>query len=148
MAPAIFRSKPAVVAANRLRKNASHSAPHMVASSTPSDNITAATDQPWVEVGSSSACLLPELAELYWTGVRNELEDILYALKEWQQPQFSEARDVETGDDFVHGFDTFVDQVCVGSRNFARRYGILHLPAPILLDFPRLDLTGCTNGLF
>ena len=125
MAPTLVRSLSGIISVNRLRKNNPHSRSQSQthSQSTPSENITIAPDQPWQEVGPAASCLLPELEKLYWVGVRNELENILFVLKEWQSPEFVEAIPIETEEDFVHGFDTFIDQVSQGSRSFAKRYG-------------------------
>ncbi|KIW99884.1 uncharacterized protein Z518_10812 [Rhinocladiella mackenziei CBS 650.93] len=122
MAPAILRNIAAVVAAKRIINSHPQSQIHSSSNSTPSDNITAAPDQPWGEVGPADTHLLPELKKLYWIGVRSELENILFALREWRKPEFADPDSIENEDDFIHGFDTFVDQVCQGSRAFARRY--------------------------
>lgn len=122
MAPAILKTVSAVVAARRLRKQTSQNVPQSQPSTT-SSNITSAPDQPWVQVGPAKEHLFVKLKELYWVGVRAELENILFALKEWQLPEYADAEAIETEEDFVHGFDTFVDQVSQGARKFASRYG-------------------------
>ncbi|KAL1960139.1 hypothetical protein VTO42DRAFT_311 [Malbranchea cinnamomea] len=67
--------------------------------------------------------LLPEIEEMYWEGVRREVEIVLLTLKQWQEQEGASIALPPEGDvDFIHGFDTFVDQVCEESRSFARRY--------------------------
>ena len=73
---------------------------------------------------SPDELLLPEIEEMYWDGVRRELEIILLTLKQWQEQEGGPVTIPDESEvDFIHGFDTFVDQVCEESRNFARRYG-------------------------
>jgi hypothetical protein len=88
-----------------------------------STNITNAPDLPWTVIGDSRNHLLEELKKLYWEGVKCELEVILFTLKRWQQPEYSSIVLSEEDDDFIHGFDTFIDQVSQESRAFATRYG-------------------------
>lgn len=87
--------------------------------------ITPGPDIPWERVGpegGAAQSLLPELEQMYWNGVKNELEVILLTLKKWREAEYeSVLLEVET-DDFVHGFDTFIDQVTQESREFASRY--------------------------
>jgi hypothetical protein len=80
-------------------------------------------DIPWKEVGSANEHLLPELRKIYWDGVKRELAHILLTLHEWQQSKYSKIYLDDEDDDFIHGYDTFLDQVSVHSRVFAQRYG-------------------------
>lgn len=87
-------------------------------------NITQAPDVPWTLIGSAEETLLSELGKMYWEGVRQELEVILLTLKKWQQPEYSSVLLKDETDSFIHGFDTFIDQVSQESRAFASRYGM------------------------
>lgn len=92
----------------------------------PSGHINAAPDIAWERIGSEEGgaqTLLLELEQMYWDGVKNELEVILLALKQWQEAEYSSVSLEDESDDFVHGFDTFIDQVSQESRAFAHRYG-------------------------
>jgi hypothetical protein len=100
-------------------------------SAVPSSNITPAPDLPWTLIGSADESLLSELGKMYWEGVRQELEVILLTLKKWQQPEYSSVLLKDETDGFIHGFDTFIDQVSQESRAFASRYGVLW-PFPVL----------------
>jgi len=80
-------------------------------------------DLPWEELGAASEYLLPELRKMYWAGVKRELTHILLTLHEWQLPKYSAILLEDEEDDFIHGYDTFLDQVCYDSRAFALRYG-------------------------
>jgi hypothetical protein len=88
-------------------------------------NITSAPETSWTPLGLGKDVLLRELEALYWEGVRGELENILRTLNTWHKPDFSSVRVDDEDDDFIHGFDTFIDQVTEESRAFAIRYGIL-----------------------
>lgn len=89
-----------------------------------STNITDAPNLPWHPIGPAADCLPPELEDLYWEGVKNELEVILFTLRKWQQPKYSSVALDDEADHFIHGFDTFIDQVSQESRAFAIRYSM------------------------
>jgi hypothetical protein len=61
---------------------------------------------------------------MYWTAVKQELEDIFFTLREWQGPKFDSVVQPDELDTHIHGFETFVDQVNESSRGFAERYGM------------------------
>jgi len=94
-------------------------------SSPSSNNITNAPNLPWTEIGDAETYLRQELTSLYWEGVKRELEVILLTLKKWQEPEYSSVVLDDEKEKFVHGFDTFIDQVSQESRAFAIRYGML-----------------------
>ncbi|KAK2768344.1 hypothetical protein FQN54_000198 [Arachnomyces sp. PD_36] len=90
-----------------------------------SDYLTPAPDIAWERVGphgSGAQTLFPELEQMYWDGVKNELEVILLTLKRWQEAEYSSVSVDDELDDFVHGFDTFIDQVSQERKEFADRY--------------------------
>jgi soluble cytochrome b562 len=62
---------------------------------------------------------------MYWNGVKRELAHILLTLRKWQQPKYASTILSDETDDFIHGFDTFIDQVSETAREFADRYGTL-----------------------
>jgi len=99
-------------------------------SSTSSNNITNAPNIPWIEIGDAESHLLQELRNLYWDGVKRELEVILLTLKQWQESEYASVMLEDETDRFVHGFDTFIDQVSQESRAFAVRYGTLNIALP------------------
>lgn len=70
---------------------------------------------------------------MYWNGVKRELAHILLTLRKWQQPEYASTILSDETDNFIHGFDTFIDQVSETSREFAARYG--KLPVVRLGDF-------------
>jgi hypothetical protein len=89
-----------------------------------SSSITTASNLPWHRInGSAHDSLLPELQKMYWNGVKRELAHILLTLRKWQQPEYTFTILSDEKDDFIHGFDTFIDQVSETSREFAARYG-------------------------
>jgi hypothetical protein len=88
-----------------------------------SSNITRAPNLKWEKIdGPVQETLFREMQKMYWEGVRRELLPILLTLRKWQQSEFAETTLVDEKDDFIHGFDTFVDQVSETSRGFADRY--------------------------
>lgn len=85
--------------------------------------ITSLPSSKWEQIkGPVQETLLPELQKMYWDGVKRELAHILLTLRQWQQPKFASTTLTDENDDFIHGFDTFVDQVSERSRDFAERY--------------------------
>lgn len=89
-----------------------------------SSTITPAPNIPWHLIGAAQDHLLEKLEDMYWGGVRGELELIVRTLRMWEQPQHSSIVMDDEKDDFIHGFDTFIDQVSQESRAFAARYGV------------------------
>ena len=90
-----------------------------------SSNITDSENRPWTLIGEAKDHLLAELEQLYWTGVEHELASVLFTLRTWQSHEFSKITLADESDDFVHGFDTFIDQVSEESREFADQVGKL-----------------------
>ena len=77
----------------------------------------------WQEVGCAEKHLRGELEVLYWDGVKNEIENIIQVLQVWQQPQNAAVQLPDEDDDFIHGFDTFVDQVSLEDHEVAEKLG-------------------------
>lgn len=98
-------------------------------SSGPPSSITDAADTKWREVGKAEDHLLQELTNLYWIGVESELESVLLALRAWKSPKKGSDDQGEDGDededDFIHGFDTFIDQVGEDGHFLAEKVGQL-----------------------
>lgn len=97
--------------------------PVLAATSLHSSHITASPDISWKKIGLGEDHLLSELENLYWDGVKAELENIVRTLKIWQQPEYAEVTIKDESDDHIHGFDTFLDQVSQEARAHAIRYG-------------------------
>ena len=92
------------------------------APSAPPSCITEAEDSKWRDVGEAQNILLEELTKLYWIGIETELESVLVALRHWQKQKQPDLEEVDT---FIHGFDTFIDQVSDDGRVFADKVGSL-----------------------
>lgn len=74
-------------------------------------------------IGPGADHLLAEMRSMYWAGVRRELKNILLALKTWQQEDFADIiLEDEKGEQWIHGYDTFVDSVSEWGREAAKRY--------------------------
>jgi hypothetical protein len=74
-------------------------------------------------IGPAKNHLQRELLHLYWQGVRRELHYILQTLRKWQDATFAKVsceEAVQSGP--PSGFDTFVNQVVLSSRQFATEY--------------------------
>ncbi|KAF7502014.1 hypothetical protein GJ744_010126 [Endocarpon pusillum] len=87
-----------------------------------SSNVADAPRIPWGKVGPAEACLHQALLDMYWGGVKRELAHVLLTLKKWQQPEYAKTVLPDEEDDFIHGYDTFLDQVSEASQGFAHRY--------------------------
>jgi hypothetical protein len=79
---------------------------------------------------------------MYWDGVKREIEVILITLRKWQESDDGLKEPEEDTDDFIHGFDTFIDQVGQESRAFATHYSkysslMIFVSAQQLLDVLR-----------
>ncbi|KAL4784227.1 hypothetical protein BJX76DRAFT_357191, partial [Aspergillus varians] len=87
--------------------------------------ISEAAISPWTLIEEGPDHLLHNLEQLYWTGVERELENVLLTLKEWQSQPLATSDLPDEVDDFIHGFDTFIDQVHEDSRDFAEQIALL-----------------------
>lgn len=105
------------------------------------DNITQGPKIPWNPIGPGGSHLLNQLDEMYWEGLKGELENIIRTLRIWQQPEFDDVKIGDEADDHIHGFDTFLDQVSQESRDYAIRYGEFVVSKPC--GSPWIVLTGC-----
>jgi len=87
-------------------------------------NVTdAAPKAPRDLVGLAAVHLNSKLQEMYWAGVRRELKHIVLTLKKWQWPEYASTVLPDENDHFIHGYDTFLDQVSQSTWNFAQRHG-------------------------
>jgi hypothetical protein len=91
--------------------------------SSSSSNITNLEERPWTLIGEAKDHLLAELEQLYWIGIERELISVLLTLRTWQSRELSTVTLADESDSFVHGFDTFIDQVSERSREFADQFG-------------------------
>ncbi|KAH8705641.1 hypothetical protein BGW36DRAFT_367945 [Talaromyces proteolyticus] len=93
-------------------------------SSKPTIKSESSSDAAWSPIGLGNDKLRGELEELYWKGVENELENIVRTLEVWQRPEFADVTVPDEKDDFIHGFDTFINQVSQEAREFALSYDL------------------------
>ncbi|KND89961.1 hypothetical protein TOPH_05340 [Tolypocladium ophioglossoides CBS 100239] len=92
--------------------------------SSTSSHVTAAPDVARTPIGPAAAHLEQQMLGLYWAGVKEELPHLLLTLRKWQQRRdFADARLRDESPDlgFIHGYDTFLDQVSHSSRRFSQR---------------------------
>ncbi|KAK4206667.1 hypothetical protein QBC37DRAFT_434622 [Rhypophila decipiens] len=84
------------------------------------------TDAPEVErvkIGPAVHHLYDAMLQMYWAGVRRELPYILLTLRKWRtHHEYSSFVLPDEEDLYIHGFDTFLDQVSHSSRKFKDRY--------------------------
>jgi hypothetical protein len=103
-----------------------HSLQHSKQSAYQSSSAAHGAGQKWIPIdGPAQEALLPQLQAMYWAGVKQELIHILLTLVKWQQPLYSSTILSDETDNFIHGFDTFMDQVSKSARNLAERYSEL-----------------------
>jgi hypothetical protein len=89
-------------------------------------SITSAKNTQWQAIaGSAREALLPEMEKMYWNGVKREMTLIMLTMKKWQQDEYGTTILDDEEDGFIHGYDTFTDQVSESARDFAARYGKL-----------------------
>lgn len=73
-------------------------------------------------IGPASDHLRSKILDLYWQGVKRELADIVLNLNKWQmRSKFAETVLPDEKTSFIHGYDTFLDQVNKTSRDFNSR---------------------------
>lgn len=75
-------------------------------------------------IGPGNTHLYQQVESLYWTGVEQELENIIRTLRCWQTSENSDVHIDDESDDYIHGYDTFLGQVSSEQRAFAKRYGL------------------------
>ncbi|ORY16587.1 hypothetical protein BCR34DRAFT_671613 [Clohesyomyces aquaticus] len=92
-----------------------------IAASSPRSASAQSETPTWQRIGEAQHHLLKALEELYWAGVEQELESVLIALRAWQRPENSKVELDDEEDSFIHGFDTFIDQISEDSRSFAEQ---------------------------
>jgi hypothetical protein len=91
-------------------------------SQTSSSSKTQASPTQEKIIGPANVYLLQELKYIYWGALKRELGHIITTLKEWQSAKFDSIALDDEEDIFIHGFDTFIDQVNKDSRNYADDY--------------------------
>ncbi|KAG4252959.1 hypothetical protein FPRO03_08408 [Fusarium proliferatum] len=91
------------------------------ASSGSSGVITNAPVIPSTRLGPAADLLETELLRMYWEGVERELPYLLLTFGRWQSRPDTSDFLPEEEDDFIYGYDTFVDSVSDISRQFHER---------------------------
>ena len=93
-------------------------------SNTQGTRVLAVPHEKWSPVTHGKDALQQALEDMYWEGVRDELENIIRTLAIWQQPEFMDVSLPDEEDGFIHGFDTFVEQISQHAREHAIRYSM------------------------
>ena len=106
------------------------SRPTLQASALNSSNVTTSPNIPRTRLGPAKIYLRQELANMYWKGIERELAYVLLTLKRWQQQDCLNVVLNDEEDDFIHGYDTFLDQVSHSSRGFTQIYNDTLDPRP------------------
>lgn len=87
------------------------------------NHLTDAPDLPRVKIGPAPNHLYDAMLQMYWAGVRRELPYILLTLKRWRtRDEYAKTTLPDEEDLWIHGYDTFLDQVSHSSRKFSERY--------------------------
>jgi len=94
------------------------------ASSTSSgSHVTDAPEIERVKIGPAANHLYDAMLQMYWAGVRRELPYVLLTLRKWRtRDEYSKTVLSDEEDLYIHGYDTFLDQVSHSSRKFNDRY--------------------------
>lgn len=98
----------------------------MFASSGSKNHISEIKKSNWEYIGPSTLRLNGQLTSLYWDGVRQELENILFTLKKFHEPKYEKLWKDEEDEtiDGLYGFETFVGQVSQKTHSFySNEYG-------------------------
>jgi hypothetical protein len=59
------------------------------------------------------------MLELYWTGVQLELANMILTMHAWSEGSLAAVAEAGETDCSVEGYQTFLDQICEGSRILA-----------------------------
>lgn len=93
------------------------------ASSSSGSHVTDAPEIERVLIGPAANHLHDAMMQMYWAGVRRELPYIILTLRRWRtREEFSKIVLLDEEDIYIHGYDTFLDQVSHSSRKFGDRY--------------------------
>ncbi|KAK8227061.1 hypothetical protein HDK90DRAFT_494035 [Phyllosticta capitalensis] len=92
----------------------------MFASSGSKNHISEIKKSNWEYIGPSTLRLNGQLTSLYWDGVRQELENVLFTLKKFHEPKYEKLWKDEEDEtiDGLYGFETFVGQVSQKTHSF------------------------------
>jgi len=93
------------------------------ASSSSGSHVTDAPEIERVKIGPAANHLHDAMMQMYWAGVRRELPYIILTLRRWRtRDEFAKTVLPDEEDIYIHGYDTFLDQVSHTSRKFGNRY--------------------------
>lgn len=93
------------------------------ASSSSGSHVTDAPEVPRVQIGPAANHLRDAMMVMYWAGVRRELPHIVQTLRKWRtRDEYSTTVHPDEEDRYIHGYETFLDQVNHTSRGFSDRY--------------------------
>ncbi|KAK5654724.1 hypothetical protein OQA88_7049 [Cercophora sp. LCS_1] len=99
------------------------SAQSPLSSSSSGSHVTDAPEIPRVQIGPAAHHLRDAMMQMYWAGIRRDLPHIILTLRKWQtQDEYSKTLLPDEEDHYIHGYDTFLDQVSHSSRKFSTRY--------------------------
>jgi len=88
-----------------------------------SHNVTSAPKVPRQKVGPAAAHTYDAFRRMYWDAVRRELKHILLTLRKWQHSEYASRVLPDEQDHFIHGYDTFLEQVSQSTHKLAGRHG-------------------------
>ncbi|KAM7183569.1 hypothetical protein V8F20_012570 [Naviculisporaceae sp. PSN 640] len=91
-------------------------------SSSSGGHVTDAPEIERVKIGPARNHLYDTMLQMYWDGVRRELPYILLTLRKWRtHREYSSSVLPDEEELYIHGYDTFLDQVSHSSRKFSDR---------------------------
>jgi hypothetical protein len=88
-----------------------------------SGDVTRTPKVPRQKVGPAKTNLHGALHPMYWAAVRRELKHILLTLRKWQLVEYASTILPDEEDHFIHGYDTFLEQVSQSTRKLADEHG-------------------------
>ncbi|KAK4171642.1 hypothetical protein QBC36DRAFT_305127 [Triangularia setosa] len=92
-------------------------------SSSSGSHVTDGPEIPRTRIGPAANHLQDAMMLMYWAGVRRELPYILLTLQKWRtRDEYSMTVLPDEEDRYIHGYDTFLDQVNHSSRKFSDKY--------------------------
>ena len=66
--------------------------------------------------------LYSQLLEMYWLSVTREMKHILLTLRTWQRPPYESTILPDEENDFIHGYDTFMEQLSQSTHSLAQKH--------------------------
>ena len=87
------------------------------------EDVTYAPEIPMNPLGPAADGLYSQLLRMYWLGVTREMKHILLTLRTWQRPPYESTILPDEKNDFIHGYDTFLEQLSQSTRSLAQKQG-------------------------